>query len=758
MAMNSRPMRNALKFTAILSVAVLGTVLTGPAVDAQTVCLPLPRLLTTMPMGGTVGTQVEVTITGENLENANELIFTHPGITATPKLDASGQPEANKFLVTIAADCPVGIHEARLMTRLGISSSRVFCVDTLSQVVQTTPNTTLATALPLQVNSICNAVMTTKAVDHYSFEAVKGHRYIVNCAARGIDSKLDAVLIIGDAAGRDLVVERRGGTLDFTATEDGKHTIKVHELTFKGGPAYYYRLSLQEIPADAAMPQFASTPTVNSFSWPPVGLVAAAETQETEPNNTQAQVQKIALPCDIAGSFFPAADVDTFEFTATKGDVWWVEVASERLGRPTDPAILVQHVTGAGAEEKLADLAEFTDIAPPMKPSSNGYAYDGPPYDGGSADIIGRLEIKEDGVHRLQISDLFGGTRNDSRNVYRLIVRKAAPDFAVAAWGLHMELRNGDRNALSKPLALRGGITVALEVVAVRRDGFDGDIELVMEGLPEGVTAQGLKIAKGKTRGIMLLTADQNAPRSLANVTFYGKSTIGDVPATRPVHMAGFAWPIVDSWGEVPSPRLVTGLPVSVTGSEFAPITIAASEKKVWEVKAGEKLTIPLVHTRRSEFSGAVLQLKTSGEGFENHPRFDVSLTADTSEAILDTAALKTPPGDYLISFYGSAVAKYRYNPDSVPVAEMAHQKAVDEAAVAATELQKLTDAATAAASETKVDADKAVADATTKKQMLDAAVTAAAASLKSITDLAAPKDTVDIILSEPIAIKVIAP
>lgn len=758
MAMNSRPMRNALKFTAILSVAVLGTVLTGPAVDAQTVCLPLPRLLTTMPMGGTVGTQVEVTITGENLENANELIFTHPGITATPKLDASGQPEANKFLVTIAADCPVGIHEARLMTRLGISSSRVFCVDTLSQVVQTTPNTTLATALPLQVNSICNAVMTTKAVDHYSFEAVKGHRYIVNCAARGIDSKLDAVLIIGDAVGRDLVVERRGGTLDFTATEDGKHTIKVHELTFKGGPAYYYRLSLQEIPADAAMPQFASTPTVNSFSWPPVGLVAAAETQETEPNNTQAQVQKIALPCDIAGSFFPAADVDTFEFTAAKGDVWWVEVASERLGRPTDPAILVQHVTGAGAEEKLADLAEFTDIAPPMKPSSNGYAYDGPPYDGGSADIIGRLEIKEDGVHRLQISDLFGGTRNDSRNVYRLIVRKAAPDFAVAAWGLHMELRNGDRNALSKPLALRGGITVALEVVAVRRDGFDGDIELVMEGLPEGVTAQGLKIAKGKTRGIMLLTADQNAPRSLANVTFYGKSTIGDVPATRPVQMAGFAWPIVDSWGEVPSPRLVTGLPVSVTGSEFAPITIAASEKKVWEVKAGEKLTIPLVHTRRSEFSGAVLQLKTSGEGFENHPRFDVSLTADTSEAILDTAALKTPPGDYLISFYGSAVAKYRYNPDSVPVAEMAHQKAVDEAAVAATELQKLTDAATAAASETKVDADKAVADATTKKQMLDAAVTAAAASLKSITDLAAPKDTVDIILSEPIAIKVIAP
>ena len=133
-----------------------------------------------------------------------------------------------------------------------------------------------------------------------------------------------------------------------------------------------------------------------------------------------------------------------------------------------------------------------------MKPSSNGYAYDGPPYDGGSADIIGKLEINDDGIHRLQMTDLFGGTRNDPRNVYRLIIRKAAPDFAVAAWGLHMELRNGDRNALSKPLALRAGITMALEVVAVRRDGFDGDIELVMEGLPDGVTAQGLKIPTGK--------------------------------------------------------------------------------------------------------------------------------------------------------------------------------------------------------------------------------------------------------------------
>ncbi len=57
--------------------------------------------------------------------------------------------------------------------------------------------------------------------------------------------------------------------------------------------------------------------------------------------------------------------------------------------------------------------------------------------------------------------------------MYRLVIRKAQPDFALVAWALHMELRNGDRNALSKPLALRAGATMALEVVVVRRDGFD---------------------------------------------------------------------------------------------------------------------------------------------------------------------------------------------------------------------------------------------------------------------------------------------
>ncbi len=403
-----------------------------------------------------------------------------------------------------------------------------------------------------------------------------------------------------------------------------------------------------------------------------------------------------------------------------------------------------------GGTEKLTDIVELSDIPSPVKVSSNGYSYDGPPYNAGSPDIIGKLEIKDDGVHRLQLRDLFGGTRKDPRNVYRLIVRKAQPDFALVGWALHMNLRNGDRNALSKPIALRGGATIPLEVVVVRRDGFDGEIVLGMDDLPDGVTAAGMKIPAGKTRGIMLITAEQNAPRGLTSASFFGKAMIDGKEVSRPCRLASMAWPVPNAWSEIPAPRLLADVPVSVSGSEFAPITIASTANKVWEVTAGEKLTLPLIHSRRCDFSGANVNLKTFGPGFEGVPAFDVSLTAETSEAVLDLAALKTPPGDYTIAFYGSAVAKYRYT-----AAEAALAQTKREAETLAAELKALTEAASSAAAEQKDQADNVLQEALAKQKAADAAVAAADKLLKDATAAAQPKDIVDIVVSTPISIRV---
>jgi hypothetical protein len=89
--------------------------------------------------------------------------------------------------------------------------------------------------LELNLNSICNGTIADRAIDHFLISGQKGQRVIVDCATRGIDSKLNATLIIADSIGRDLMVERRGGAIDFSVPKNGKYVIKIHELTFKGG-------------------------------------------------------------------------------------------------------------------------------------------------------------------------------------------------------------------------------------------------------------------------------------------------------------------------------------------------------------------------------------------------------------------------------------------------------------------------------------------------------------------------------------------
>jgi len=178
----------------------------------------------------------------------------------------------------------------------------------------------------------------------------------------------------------------------------------------------------------------------------------------------------------------------------------------------------------------------------------------------------------------------------------------------------------------------------------------------------------------------------------------------------------------------------------------------------VQTVTAGDKLTIPLLHTRRSDFSGATLQLRTMGAVFDRTPQFDVSLTADQSQAVLDTGALKVAPGEYLIAFYGGAVAKYRHQPEAVAAAEAAQKKATEELMAVEAEVKKLTEAAKAAAAEAKAEADKALEVVTGKQKVAAAAVAAATEQVKKATAAAAPRDIVDIVVSEPIKIRVNAP
>ena len=628
---------------------------------AQQVCLPLPRLLTLVPAGGCAGTEVEVVVDGERLEPAEALVFSHPSLTAGKKHGADGKDVPNTFIVRIAADAPVGVHDAAVVTALGISSARCFSVGTLPETLRGPANTSIATATPLAVNSVCNAATTPQAIDHYRLELHRGQRIRVECAAVGIDSRLQPVIAIADASGNDVVVERRDRPLDFTAEADGACVVKVHDLSFQGGPGHFYRLVVRD--AEGAAVSHPATLKVNSFSWPPTGLPQQAAATEVEPNDLPGEAQRIALPCDLSGGFFTAGDTDMFEFEATQGDVWWVEVAAERLGAPADPAAVVQRVVMDGDQERLEDVTEFNDIVSPLKPSSQGYSYDGPPYVTGSADILGRLEIKESGRHRLRLRDLFGGTRVEPRSVYRLVIRRAAPDFALVAWPLHMELRNGDRADVSKPFALRAGATIAVEVAALRRDGYEGDIELAVEGLPAGVTATGLRIPAGASRGIVAITAADGASSSPVPLRIVGRGAVAGTEVVRPCRIASMAWPVRDHWAELPRPRLVSEPLLTVAAAEPAPLTIRGPGSGPVEAALGATVKVPISLVRRGALSGNVMQLRILGQGFDKAAAVDVPVAADSHVIPLDLAKLKIEPGRHTIMFYGAVTSAYRPPP-----------------------------------------------------------------------------------------------
>ena len=102
--------------------------------------LPSPRLDRITPLGGAAGSSVEVEIVGADLEEADRLLFDHPGIKAEHVKD-------RKFTVSIAADVPSGTYDVHVVGKYGVSSPRLFAVShDRVEVQEKEPNDDMATA------------------------------------------------------------------------------------------------------------------------------------------------------------------------------------------------------------------------------------------------------------------------------------------------------------------------------------------------------------------------------------------------------------------------------------------------------------------------------------------------------------------------------------------------------------------------------------------------------------------------------------
>lgn len=254
---------------------------------------PMPRIAAVFPAGAKVGTTVEVTIAGTDLDEATGLVFSHAGLSGElivepePKTDpkAKAPPKKKgpntttvKAKIRVKDDVPPGSYDVRVSTKRGISNPRLFTVDGLPEVNETEPNNDVPEAQQIAIGTIVNGVFSTPTdVDYFAFTAKAGQRIFAHCAAGSIESRAKPLVELFSAEGRRLAQNRndRGSDalLDATIPADGVYHLRLCEFAYQfGGPENFYRMTL----TSGAWVDDVFPPVVAVGRWNDVRLVGRA--------------------------------------------------------------------------------------------------------------------------------------------------------------------------------------------------------------------------------------------------------------------------------------------------------------------------------------------------------------------------------------------------------------------------------------------------------------------------------------------------
>jgi hypothetical protein len=603
----------------------------------------------------------------------------------------------------------------------------------------------------------------------------------------------------------DRDTNRRDPLLAFTAPADGLYTIKLYDFLYRGGADYFYRLLVTtgpyidfvdppvavpgtkasftlfgshlpggakvegmtsrgrtlekltieiEAPAGQATDELtisnlvrAQDATLDGFEYrlstPAgdsnpclIGFTSAAVVEEQEPNDDPNKPQPISVPCTFVGRFSPRGDYDWISFEAKKGDSYWIEAISQRLGLPTDPYVLVQRVSrNDKGESQVTDVQELDDAGkgagiPSFRPESDDPAY--------------RFLAPEDGTYRVLIRDLYAGSRGDPRLIYALAIRRAAPDFRlVAVPAYHTNLTAPSDFQPGNPLLRRGG-TETINVVALRRDGYAGEINITVDGLPAGVTARPGLIPADQNTTTIVLRAAEDAHAWAGTIRVVGKAAIDGKEIARVARPAAIAWPV--PLNTPPEARLARDLWLAVLDLDTAPFLVELGEDKTWEMSRAGKLEIPIKVVRRGEMKQPVTLTALALPANVKAAAVTIAPEASEGKLALEIAD-KARPGVYDLRLQAQAAVPYRRDPQSADVAAAAKQvieKLSTELAAASQVTEQARLAAEKLASESAAASTQATALAQAQAQKATAAADEAKAAATRLTQAreAAEKDS----------------
>lgn len=676
------------------------------SVQAQ---LPQTRITSVFPPGAQRGVSVDVAVGGgTDLDEVDQMTFSHPGITAVLKKDAAGNPVANTFTVTVSADVPSGLYDVRVRGLFGISNPRLFRIDSLPELAEVEPNNAAAQATAVNIGSAVSARANGATdVDFFRVALKAGQTLVIRSEAAKLDSPMQPLLQLFNAAGRRVAESRRifsqEANVVHTAAADEEFVLRVQDAVYSGGDQFVYRLVFDSRPlVDWVSPAFVNSgaptevsvfgrnlpggqPTdlklggqvvyrqqttidpaagirpigagvtaafAESFWWNGLdgNLIRLGKSSTAPvPEEAGGMEQTVVLPADVSGAFAERGDEDIYRFDAKKGDAWVLEIYAQRLGSIADPLLMVERINTA------ADGAvTYARVATEDDDRQNPGGADLPTL---SDDPSFRLDVPEDGSYRVRLRDRYSDARGDARLQYRLSIRKPIPDYSLVVFDAFPSA-DGKAPATSGAVSLRKGGSYELTVYAYRRDGHNEAIDLNVAMLPAGITCRPSVIGAGQNVAKLVLTAAADASEQLVPLSIEGASGTGEAVLRRQATTATLVHDAVN--GLPRTARLADSLVVGVMKDDepFSIVTdIAAAD-----YSQDQQLLIPVRLVKRNGFDGKVDLSFYNVPGETDAPAFAIEPGKDSAMARIFFKE-KAPVLSTTLLIQGTSAVPYRRNP-----------------------------------------------------------------------------------------------
>lgn len=539
-----------------------------------------PMLLSLKPVAAQIGEASEHTLSStHSMFGAQQVFVSGTGVTGEVltkmEKDQNGKApnlQTIQLKFTVAADAMPGVRDFRVVCESGASTVGQLVIVPDPVISEQVKNDTRELSQPIVLPAVlCGTIEKAEDVDFYKFQVTTPATYYFHVQAMRLEDKIhdlqthvDPIITIRSSNGATVAAADNRYAADpllkCSIEHPGEYLIEVRDVRYEGNASWVYAVEASSRPfvttispisvaagttaslhlngwepAESASISWSVpaelTPGVHQLLLPgpagPTNLVSVIVNnlppveEAAADNNSPASAQLVSIPSGISGCIETESDLDCYAFEAKKGDQIAVELIARRAGSMLDPIVSILN-------EKGNRLIENDDQQAGVILSQDA--------------LIDTWTAPADGKYSIEVRDLH--LRGGSDFVYGLRLTRPEPSFQL--------ILDTDKTPI-----VPGG-TTPLFVRIQRKNGFDGPVQLAIDGLPPGVTAVcGQIMAASAIDGVILLSADPTAAPAASNVRVTGVAMIkvGDqtreltVPATpmQEAYMPGGGrnhWPV----------------------------------------------------------------------------------------------------------------------------------------------------------------------------------------------------------------------